>query len=91
MLLAALVTNLREAKRLRDVLCHGSWQLPDAGGQSLPFFVDKKLNEFITPVDVEFLEKTRRGVAELICDAMDTVTSIGIQFPGTNGPGKRVW
>jgi hypothetical protein len=35
-----LIDYLREAARLRNVLCHGSWnKKPDAEGRSIPFFV----------------------------------------------------
>jgi hypothetical protein len=89
--LGELEARLREAKRLRDVLCHAEWDLPDTSGRTTPRFVDKRLQVFTTPVDVAFLEHTQRSVAELICDVMDSVTTLGIRFPGTQGPGKPVW
>lgn len=89
--LGELEARLREAKRLRDVLCHGEWDSPTASGHTTPRFVDRKLQEFTTSVDVAFLDQTQRAVAELICDVMDSVTTIGIRFPGTQGPGQPVW
>ncbi len=36
--LDALLDHLREAAKLRNVLCHGSWSVPDVNGASLPLF-----------------------------------------------------
>ncbi len=48
-----LIDHLREAGRLRNVLCHGSWnKKPDAEGRSIPFFVTglgEKQRIFDTP------------------------------------------
>src|SRR5437762_6771902 len=37
-----LEADLREAAVVRNVLCHGSWRLPDTNGRSLPFFVNRR-------------------------------------------------
>jgi hypothetical protein len=86
-----LLDALRTASKLRNVLCHGSWQSPDELGRSKPLFVDKQLRVFNTAVDVPFLRQTQRHVAELLCEVMSVVTHMGLQFPGTDGPGKPVW
>ena len=49
-----LVGRLREASRIRNVLCHGSWQAPDSKGASVPLFVDRKRNVFDAAVDCAF-------------------------------------
>ena len=54
--LDVLLDRLREAARLRNVLCHGSWSAPDENGALFPQFVDRKLNVFDTPVDCAFLD-----------------------------------
>lgn len=84
--------NLRKAAKLRNALCHGSWRLPNERGACELFYVEKKSKErFTSEVDVDFLARTQRGVAELSVEVMNTVTHMGGQFPGSNGPGNRVW
>lgn len=86
-----LLVALRKATPLRNALCHGSWQVPDADGRSQPLFVDRHLAVFDTAVDVPFLQQTQRHVAELVVEVINVVTHMGIQFPGSDGPGKSVW
>ena len=86
--LDSLLLALREASTLRNVMCHGSWQAPDEAGRSTPLFVDMRRGVFDTAVDVAFLQQTQRHVAELVAEVVSVVTYMGIQFPGSNGPGK---
>lgn len=86
-----LIKTLRDAKDIRNVLCHGSWGKPDDQGMSLPKFVNRKLAVFETPINAEFLQETRKAVVDLICDVLDSVTSLGFQFPGSDGPGQVLW
>ncbi|OLF55255.1 hypothetical protein [Pseudomonas chlororaphis] len=86
-----LIDDLRGAAQLRNVLCHGSWQVPDADGKSLPLFVDKKLRVFNTPMDVSYLKQVRAHITDLVCSVIDSVSSVGLQFPGDVGPGDPVW
>ena len=83
-----LVTLLRNAKKLRDLLCHASWFPPDDLDKALPWFVNRDLEIPETSVDVKFLANTQTHVAELACAVISSVTGRGIQFPGSNGPGK---
>ena len=85
-----LLRDLREASRMRNALCHGSWQSPDEHGRSKPLFVDKQLRVFDTSVGVPFLQQVQRHAAELICEVISTVTHMGYQFPGSDGPGRTV-
>jgi len=90
-----LIDQLREAARLRNVLCHGSWnKKPDAEGRSIPFFVTglgEKQRIFDTPIDIAYLQHVQRGVAELACKVINTVTHMGWRFPGSSGPGLPLW
>ncbi|MDR3043937.1 MAG: hypothetical protein LBU75_06690 [Desulfovibrio sp.] len=86
-----LVNDIKEATKLRNVLCHGSWRIPDGAGKSLPLFVNKNNEKFETAIDVEFLCTVQRYVAELACAVIDSVTHMGWQFPGNAGPGKAIW
>ena len=88
--LDALLDDLREAARLRNVLCHGSWSAPDDNGASVPRFVDQKLNVFDTPIDCTFLDQVQRHVAEVSCAVINSVTQMGWQFPGSSGPGAPI-
>ena len=88
--LEGLIVNLRKAARLRNVLCHGSWSVPDADGRSVPLFVEKKGNVFDTLIDCAYLDDVQRHVAELSCVVVNSVTQMGWQFPGSNGPGRPI-
>ncbi len=89
--LPELVSDLREAAALRNILCHGLWNPPDSKGFSIPRFIDRKSQVNTTPIDIAFLSQTQRAVTELVCDVMNSVTHMGYQFPGSNGPGKEIW
>lgn len=89
--LEGLLENLRRASEVRNVLCHGSWTTPDASGRSIPFFLDRKMRVFDTAIDCAFLVQVQRHVAELACEVMNTVTDMGLQFPGSSGPGRPIW
>lgn len=86
-----LIESLKQASKIRNVLCHGSWSVPDSNGRSIPFFVNRKKEVFETPVDIEFLIQVQAHVKELICDIINSVTQMGLQFPGSNGPGRPIW
>ena len=81
---------LREASRIRNVLCHGSWRTPDKNGASTPLFVDRKGEVFDTAVDCAFLDQVQRHVAELACGVVDLVANMGWRFPGSSGPGRPI-
>jgi len=83
-----LLDALRLASKYRNALCHGSWRAPDAQGRSQLFFVDNKKQVWDAKVDVAFLNEVQAKVAELICGVVNTVTTMGWQFPGTGGPGR---
>jgi hypothetical protein len=83
-----LLSQLRAAATIRNVLCHGSWRTPDPNGSSLPLFVNKQKLVWDTSIDVGYLEQAQRAVAELACAVITTVTHMGWRFPGALGPGK---
>lgn len=90
--LGDLLSDLKRASVVRNVLCHGSWQRShDADGFSIPFFVNNEGERFETPIDVDFLQQTQRHVAELCCAIINTVTTMGWQFPGSKGPGMPIY
>lgn len=86
-----LIDGLRRAAVWRNVLCHGSWRVPDKDGKSLPLFMNRQKELFDTPVDVAMLRQIQTHVAELACEVMSTITAMGLQFPGSDGPGKPIW
>ncbi len=85
-----LVDGLREASKIRNVLCHGSWGVPNANGASIPFFVNRKKEIFDTAIDCQFLDQVQQSTTELSCLVINTVTHMGFQFPGSKGPGKPI-
>lgn len=86
-----VLKHLREAASQRNVICHGSWRPPDEQGQSVPFYVDKKRGIWETPIDVPHLAQLCQHVVELSCAVMNSVTQMGCQFPGSNGPGYPIF
>jgi hypothetical protein len=86
-----LLNDLREASKIRNVLCHGSWRLPNSNGASIPFFVNRQKVVFGAAIDHRFIDRVQRHTADLACSVINTVTHMGWQFPGSNGPGKVIW
>jgi hypothetical protein len=85
-----IIEAIKKASKIRNVLCHGSWRPPDESGKALPFFFEKERGQVDSGVDLEFLRQTQKHVVELICAVMDSVTSRGLQFPGSQGPGHPI-
>ena len=86
-----LLEDLRNASVIRNVLCHGSWRIPDKQGRSIPLFVDRQNRVFQTPIDVAYLQQVQRDAANLTCEVINTVTHMGWQFPGSRGPGNPIY
>lgn len=86
-----LLADLREACKIRNAICHGSWHAPDERGRSVPFYVNRQGEIFDTPIDRAFLVQLQKATANLACTVIDTVTHMGWQFPGSDGPGRTVW
>ena len=85
-----LIADLRKAAVVRNVICHGSWGIPDECGRSLPLFVSKRIEKFDTPIDKAYLDQLQRHTVELACAVVNTVTHMGWQFPGSNGSGQPI-
>ena len=88
-----LVADIKKATELRNILCHGTWMLPDNEGKSLPRFSKKdratgKIVQFSDNIGIEYLSQVQAHVTDLICSVVDTITHMGYQFPGGAGPGK---
>ncbi|WP_432745959.1 hypothetical protein ABXJ76_08335 [Methylobacter sp. G7] len=86
-----LLLDLRNASKIRNVLCHGSWRLPDSNGASVPFFVNRQNEVFETAIDHLYINQVQRHATDLACSVINTVTHMGWQFPGSNGPGNVIW
>lgn len=86
-----LIADLRAAAVIRNVICHGSWGMPDDAGRSLPLFVNKRIEKFETSIDTAYLDLLQRHTAELACAVINTVTHMGWQFPGSSGPGDPIF
>ena len=85
-----LLRSLRKATEMRNILCHGSWGLPNDSGASVPFFVNRQQEIIETAMDCQFIDQVQRHVVELACVVINTVTHIGYQFPGSAGPGMPI-
>lgn len=88
--LGELLDQLKEAAKIRNVICHGSWRAPTAEGASVPFFVSRHQECFETAIDIPFLLQLQEHVCELICAVINTITKMGWQFPGSQGPGAII-
>jgi hypothetical protein len=86
-----LLEDLRKTSKMRNVLCHGSWRLPDTSGASIPFFVNRQKQIFVSALDRKFIDQVQQHTASLACAVINTVTQMGWQFPGSSGPGKTIW
>jgi hypothetical protein len=86
-----LIHDLKEASKIRNVICHGSWRPPNSNGASKPFFVNRQKQIFEIEIDCKFFDQVQRHTAEITCEVINTVTHMGWQFPGSNGPGKEIW
>ena len=85
-----LLNDLREASEMRNILCHGSWGLPDMNGASLPFFMNRQKEVVTIPMDRRFIDQVQQHTANLAYAVINTVTHMGWQFPSSMGPGN-VW
>jgi hypothetical protein len=86
-----LLDDLRQAAQVRNILCHGSWRLPNESGASVPFFVNRRRQIVDTAMNQKFIDQVQQHTVNLICAVINTVTQMGWQFPGSIGPGKPVW
>lgn len=86
-----LLGDLRRTAQMRNILCHGSWRLPNTSGASIPFFMNRQKEIIDSEMDRQFIDKVQRHTANLACAVINTVTQMGWQFPGSAGPGKTIW
>jgi hypothetical protein len=86
-----LLADLRKANSMRNILCHGSWGLPNSVGASVPHFVNRKKQVVTTAMDKEYIDRVQRHAANLACRVIDSATCMGWQFPGSYGSGKPLW
>lgn len=89
--LDTLIVDLRNASKIRNVICHGSWRVPNSQEASIPFYVNRQKEVFDTAIDPDFLSQVQKHTVDLICAVVNTVTQMGLQFPGSNGPGEVIW
>lgn len=89
--LEVLLEDLRKASAMRNILCHGSWGLPNSVGASVPHFVNRQREVVTAAMDKEFIDGVHRHAAKLACAVIDSVTCMGWQFPGSHAPGKPLW
>ncbi|HIP23657.1 MAG TPA: hypothetical protein EYG79_08720 [Rhodobacteraceae bacterium] len=87
----SLLADLRSASKIRNVLCHGSWRSAGDTSTARPFYINRQKEIFETDIDLGFLSQTAIHVTELACHIINTVTHMGYQFPGSNGPGEAIW
>ncbi|MDA1342710.1 MAG: hypothetical protein O2966_02295 [Proteobacteria bacterium] len=72
-----VIEKLKNASKIRNAICHGSWRLPDTNGASIPFFFDYGNCIFETPIDCLFLKQLQSHTADIACSVINTVTHLG--------------
>ena len=55
-----LLSDLRQASQARNILCHGSWRLPNENGASIPFFVNCQKQIVDTAMDRQFIDQVQQ-------------------------------
>ena len=50
-----LVEYIKEAAKIRNILCHGSWHTPNADGASVPLFFNRQKQVFDTAICQRFV------------------------------------
>lgn len=53
--------------------------------------MNRQKEVFDTAIDSNFLNQVQKHTVDLVCAVINTVTKMGWQFPGSNGPGKVIW
>ena len=81
-----LINDIKYSVDIRNILCHGSWDNPDENGATEPFFINRRLERCATHIDIAFLSQTQAAVADMACAVINSVTSMGWEFPGTETP-----
>nr|VFK48084.1 MAG: hypothetical protein BECKTC1821E_GA0114239_11022 [Candidatus Kentron sp. TC]VFK56221.1 MAG: hypothetical protein BECKTC1821F_GA0114240_100958 [Candidatus Kentron sp. TC] len=56
-----LLSDLKKAAAMRNILSHGSWRLPDAHGAAVPLFVNRQKEVVETAMDCAYLGTTGPG------------------------------
>ncbi len=88
----AIVHRLRELSVYRNALCHGAWVSGVEADDSarLRFFRKTKTDspkEFDRLLSLKNLTQIRNETVDITTLFMSTVTSMGVQFPGSTSPG----
>ena len=74
-----LVIDLKSVAAYRNPLCHGSWRAPDEQGRSELFFVDRKLRQFQSTIDIQLLRQIQTELTRLICEVINSVVLLGCE------------
>ena len=75
----------------RNALCHGAWTDYDSksGYAALRYWPKKQWREQgDRPISRDDLASIRRAAVEVTILVIDAVTTMGIQFPGSDSPGR---
>ena len=87
-------TKLRSVTAWRNALCHGAWIDYDCeSGQGTLRHLPRKgrldqSERLVSQADLAAIGET---AVDITCRVINLVTSHGIQFPGSEGPGEQAW
>ena len=87
-----IVQRLKELNVYRNALCHGAWVsgINANGSARLRFFRKTKTDcpeEFDRLLSLKDITQIRNETVDITTLLMSTVTSMGVQFPGSTSPG----
>lgn len=85
-----LIADLRATSAIRNVICHASWKAPNPDGSTHVQLISNKREIFQGSNSLETLTQLQLHTVDLIFCVINSVTTIGVQFPGSSGLGKPI-
>lgn len=83
-----LGADIETVAPFRNALCHAAWS-PKGADRAEAGFVSRKLEVLDREITVADLDQYQRHTAELTIDVINTVTSLGLGFPGLDVPYEK--
>lgn len=85
-----LIAHIKKLVKIRNAICHGSWQIPDNLGNVKLRFRYKDFSPFKETLNIERLYIIQDEIASISISVINSITMTGWNFPGVHGPGKDI-
>lgn len=79
---AKLLDELHAARKIRNLLCHASWEVPDKKSGKCRPGLRRKAKGVPDAIDSEWLAQQTRKVGLVVGAVMNSVIELGLPFPG---------